>query len=130
MFTTIWIQVMATKVYTSAEFKRERDNFLSLIKNMEKADTKKWLDEVKETLFRSKEWTRDYDVLVKLNSRDRAGDERKDEYSRLEAVIEKHQGLIPRVLETQVKSEVSAEFSLSTNTNVAAANKLKCSSAK
>merc|ERR1711936_907839 len=56
---------------------------------MEKADTKKWLDEVKETLFR-----------------DRAGDERKDEYSRLEAVIEKHQGLIPRVLETQVKSEV------------------------
>ena len=43
---------MATKVYTSAEFKRERDNFLSLIKNMEKADTKKWLDEVKETLFR------------------------------------------------------------------------------
>jgi len=82
-------KVMATKVYTSAEFKRERDNFLSLIKNMEKTDTKKWLDEVKETLFR-----------------DRAGDERKDEYSRLEAVIEKHQGLIPRVMETQVKSEV------------------------
>merc|ERR1712233_90498 len=74
-------KVMATKAYTSAEFKRERDNFLSLIKNMEKADTKKWLDEVKETLFR-----------------DRAGDERKDEYTRLEAVIEKHQGLIPRVL--------------------------------
>jgi len=82
-------KVMATKVYTSAEFKRERDNFLSLIKNMEKADTKKWLDEVKETLFR-----------------DRAGDERKDEYTRLEAVIEKHHNLIPRVTETQVKSEV------------------------
>ena len=59
MVTTIWIQVMATKVYTSAEFKRERDNFLSLIKNMEKADTKKWLDEVKETLFRSKLLTKD-----------------------------------------------------------------------
>jgi len=82
-------KVMATKVYTSAEFKRERDNFLSLIKNMEKSDTKKWLDEVKETLFR-----------------DRAGDERKDEYTRLEAVIEKHIALIPRVQETQVKSEV------------------------
>ena len=65
-----------------------------------------------------------------MNSRDRAGDERKDEYSRLEAVIEKHQGLIPRVLETQVKSEVSADLSLSTTTTVAAANKLKCSSAK
>ena len=44
-----------------------------------------------------------------MNSRDRAGDERKDEYTRLEAVIEKHQGLIPRVLETQVKSEVSGK---------------------
>ena len=39
-------KVMATKVYTSAEFKRERDNFLSLIKNLEKSETKKWLDEV------------------------------------------------------------------------------------
>jgi len=82
-------KVMATKVYTSAEFKRERDNFLSLIKNMEKVDTKKWLEEVKETLFR-----------------DRNQDERKDEYARLEAVIEKHQKLMPRVTETQVKSEV------------------------
>ena len=82
-------KVMATKVYTSAEFKRERDNFLSLIKNLEKSDTKKWLDEVKETLFK-----------------DRAGDERKEEHQRLEAVIERHQTLIPRVHETQVKSEV------------------------
>ena len=83
-------KVMATKVYTSAEFKRERDNFLSLIKNLEKGETKKWLDEVKETLFK-----------------DRAGDERKEEHQRLEAVIERHQTLIPRVHETQVKSEVS-----------------------
>ena len=82
-------KVMATKVYTSAEFKRERDNFLSLIKNLEKSETKKWLDEVKETLFK-----------------DRAGDERKEEHQRLEAVIERHQTLIPRVHETQVKSEV------------------------
>ena len=56
---------------------------------MEKSDTKKWLDEVKETLFK-----------------DRAGDERKEEHSRLEAVIERHITLIPRVSETQVKSEV------------------------
>ena len=86
-------KVMATKVYTSAEFKRERDNFLSLIKNLEKGETKKWLDEVKETLFK-----------------DRAGDERKEEHQRLEAVIERHQTLIPRVHETQVKSEVSLQI--------------------
>ena len=54
------------------------------------------------------------EVSIFLNFRDRAGDERKDEYTRLEAVIEKHQGLIPRVLETQVKSEVSQYF-LKTN---------------
>ena len=89
-------KVMATKVYTSAEFKRERDNFLSLIKNLEKSDTKKWLDEVKETLFK-----------------DRAGDERKEEHQRLEAVIERHQTLIPRVHETQVKSEVRIDNSAS-----------------
>jgi hypothetical protein len=33
-------------VYTSGEFKRERDNFLSLCKNLERADTKRWLSEV------------------------------------------------------------------------------------
>ena len=38
--------------------------------------------------------------------KDRAGDERKEEHQRLEAVIERHQTLIPRVHETQVKSEV------------------------
>ena len=87
---------MATKVYTSNEFKRERDNFTSLCKvglkytylqnkdkkynymklevwflkpwnqwyeiqfceifthlqNLERADTKKWLNEVMEVLFR------------------------------------------------------------------------------
>ena len=80
-------------VYISSEFKRERDNFLSLIKNLEKSETKKWLDEVKETLFK-----------------DRAGDERKEEHQRLEAVIERHQSLIPRVHETQVKSEVRYIF--------------------
>ena len=89
-------KVMATKVYTSAEFKRERDNFLSLIKNLEKSETKKWLDEVKETLFK-----------------DRAGDERKEEHQRLEAVIERHQTLIPRVHETQVKSEVGNNLNFS-----------------
>ncbi len=42
----LFSKVMATKVYTSAEFKRERDNFLSLCKNLERAETKKWLSEV------------------------------------------------------------------------------------
>jgi len=82
-------KVMATKVYTSAEFKRERDNFLSLCKNLERAETKKWLSEVMEVLFR-----------------DRNNEEKKDENKRFELVIERHFALVPRVKETQVKSEV------------------------
>ena len=44
--------------------------------------------------------------------KDRAGDERKEEHQRLEAVIERHQTLIPRVHETQVKSEVRLGYIL------------------
>ncbi|XP_023337940.1 uncharacterized protein LOC111708713 [Eurytemora carolleeae] len=82
-------KVMATKVYTSAEFKRERDNFLSLCKNLERAETKKWLSEVMDVLFR-----------------DRNNEEKKEENKRFEVVIERHLSLVPRVKETQVKSEV------------------------
>jgi len=82
-------KVMANKVYTSAEFRRERDNFLSLCKNLEKSETRKWMAEVKETLFR-----------------DRNVDERKEEHMRLEQVVERHQALIPKVKETQLNSEV------------------------
>ena len=35
-------KVCASKVYTSAEFKREKDNFQSLCKNLERAETKKY----------------------------------------------------------------------------------------
>ena len=34
-------KVCASKVYTSAEFKREKDNFQSLCKTLERAETKK-----------------------------------------------------------------------------------------
>ena len=62
-------RIMADKVYTSAEFKREKDNFhviifcirwlqfysdclQSLCKNLERAETKKWLTETLETLMK------------------------------------------------------------------------------
>ena len=38
--------------------------------------------------------------------RDRNNEEKKDENKRFEVVIERHLGLVPRVKETQVKSEV------------------------
>ena len=35
------LRVCASKVYTSAEFKREKDNFQSLCKNLERTETKR-----------------------------------------------------------------------------------------
>merc|ERR1711884_852396 len=68
-------KVCASKVYTSAEFKREKDNFQSLCKNLE--------------------------TLMK----ERAADEQKAESQKLKQVMERHKALIPKIQETLVKTE-------------------------
>merc|ERR1712193_543362 len=81
-------KVCASKVYTSAEFKREKDNFQSLCKNLERAETKRWLTETLETLMK-----------------ERAADEQKAESAKLKSVMERHKALIPKIQETLVKTE-------------------------
>jgi len=81
-------KVCASKVYTSAEFKREKDNFHSLCKNLERAETKKWLNETLETLMK-----------------ERAVDEQKEEQKKLKLIIERHKGMLPKIQETLVKTE-------------------------
>jgi len=81
-------KVCASKVYTSAEFKREKDNFQSLCKNLERTETKRWLTETLETLMK-----------------ERAADEQKAESSKLKQVMERHKALIPKIQETLVKTE-------------------------
>merc|ERR1712055_545829 len=81
-------KVCASKVYTSAEFKREKDNFQSLCKNLERAETKKWLNETLETLMK-----------------ERAVDEQKEEQKKLKLIIERHKGMLPKIQETLVKTE-------------------------
>ena len=89
-------------MYTSAEFKREKDNFQSLCKNLERTETKRWLTETLETLMK-----------------ERAADEQKAESSKLKQVrrvflgkldcflqvMERHKSLIPKIQETLVKTE-------------------------
>jgi len=82
-------RIMADKVYTSAEFKRERDNFHALCKDLERAEVKKWLQQILEILMA-----------------ERGKDERTKQGSKLEAVIKKHEDLIPTVLKTQVKVDL------------------------
>jgi len=78
-------RIMADKVYTSAEFKRERDTFNSLCKDLERTEVKKWLAQILEILMA-----------------ERAKDQKKTEGDRLENLIKKHEELIPTVQKTSV----------------------------
>merc|ERR1712141_811872 len=76
---------MADKVYTSSEFKRERDTFNSLCKDLERTEVKKWLAQILEILMA-----------------ERAKDQRKNEHDKLDQLIKKHEELIPNVQKTSV----------------------------
>merc|ERR1711863_135669 len=78
-------RIMADKVYTSSEFKRERDTFNSLCKDLERAEVRKWLQQILEILMA-----------------ERAKDLRAKEQKLLEDLIKKHEELIPTVSKTQV----------------------------
>merc|ERR1712020_666052 len=78
-------RIMADKVYTSAEFKRERDTFNSLCKDLERTEVKKWLAQILEILMA-----------------ERAKDQKKNEGDKLDALIQKHEELIPNVQKTAV----------------------------
>jgi len=82
-------RIMADKVYTSAEFKRERDNFHALCKDLERAEVKKWLQQILEILMA-----------------ERGKEERSEQTSKLDALIKKHEELIPTVLKTQIKVDL------------------------
>merc|ERR1719288_332174 len=82
-------RIMADRVYTSAEFKRERDNFHALCKDLERADIKKWLKQILEILMA-----------------ERSKDEKSMQASKLEALIQKHEDLIPTVSKTAVKVDL------------------------
>merc|ERR1712212_354280 len=78
-------RIMADKVYTSSEFKRERDTFNSLCKDLERTEVKKWLAQILEILMA-----------------ERAKDQKKTEGDKLDALIQKHEELIPNVQKTAV----------------------------
>merc|ERR1711953_883632 len=78
-------RIMADKVYTSSEFKRERDTFNSLCKDLERAEVRKWLAQILEILMA-----------------ERAKDQRTTEFGKLDTLIKKHEELIPNVQKTSV----------------------------
>merc|ERR1712042_132988 len=82
-------RIMADKVYTSSEFKRERDTFNSLCKDLERTEVKKWLAQILEILMA-----------------ERAKHQKKAEGDKLDTIIKKHEELIPTIHKTQVKVDL------------------------
>merc|ERR1719419_1410117 len=78
-------RIMADKVYTSAEFKRERDNFQALCKDLERTEVKKWLNQILEILMA-----------------ERAKTQQETEHNKLNELMKKHEELIPTVQKTQI----------------------------
>merc|ERR1712066_266496 len=78
-------RIMADKVYTSSEFKRERDTFNSLCKDLERAEVRKWLQQILE-----------------IPMAERAKDQKNTEFGKLDTLIKKHEELIPNVQKTAV----------------------------
>jgi len=78
-------RIMADKVYTSAEFKRERDTFHALCKDLERTEVKKWLNQILEILMA-----------------ERAKSQQETENEKLAVLIQKHEQLIPTVQKTAV----------------------------
>merc|ERR1712048_458646 len=78
-------RIMADKVYTSSEFKREGDTFNSLCKDLERAEVRKWLSQILEILMA-----------------ERAKEQRNTEFGKMGTLIKKHEELIPNVQKTAV----------------------------
>merc|ERR1712080_761788 len=78
-------RIMADKVYTSAEFKRERDNFHALCKDLERTEVKKWLNQILE-----------------IPMAERAKSQQETEHGKLEVLIQKHEEPIPTVQKTSL----------------------------
>ena len=80
------------------------DFFQSLCKNLERTESKKWLNETLEILMKvMNEFIISF--VTPFTWQERAPDEQKEESKKLKAIIERHKNLIPKVQETLVKTE-------------------------
>jgi len=81
-------EVLADKIYTSNDFRKVKDNFANLAKNLENSEVKDWLQSTKETLMG-----------------DSGGKSKSDEDSKLGSVLGRFDKLGPKVAETKQACE-------------------------
>jgi len=89
-------KVMADTQYTAKEFKIIKDTFTSLCRDLEKENTKSWLDMMLEKLS-----SHSNEGEQGLSSRDKGMKEQ--EKKKLEIMIERHNGLMAPTMEAQSK---------------------------
>jgi len=77
--------VLADKIYTSNEFKKVKETFVSLSKNLEHSEVKDWLESTKETLMG-----------------DQSSKSKGEENDKLTQVLGRFDKLVPKVSETKL----------------------------
>jgi len=95
-------KVMANTQYTAKEFKIIKDTFTSLCRDLEKENTKQWLDMMLEKLSAHSNENED-----NVSGRDKAL--KMQEKKKLEAMIERHKALMEPTREAQSKVEHYSE---------------------
>jgi len=79
-------EIHADKIYTSKEFKKIRDNFTNIAKNLERAEVREWLNSTKEMMMEGR--------------KDSAED------AKLSALVDRFSSLIPSVNETKTLTDM------------------------
>lgn len=95
-------KVMANTQYTAKEFKIIKDTFTSLCRDLEKEGTKSWLDMMLDKLSSPHEGTEE-----NLSTRDK--NLKAQEKKKLEAMVERHDGLVGPTMEAQSKVQHYSE---------------------
>jgi len=78
-------EVHADKIYTSNEFKKVKETFTGIAKNLEQSEVKDWLMETKETLMG-----------------DRDAKAQAEENEKLGGVLKRFDALLPRIADTKL----------------------------
>lgn len=76
--------VLADKIYTSAEFKKVKETFTSLAKHLEQPEVKDWLSGTKDTLMGEK-----------------SGKEKDEEAKKLTMILQRFDDMVPKIAETK-----------------------------
>jgi len=94
-------QVNADQIYTSKQFKRIKDNFTGIVKNLERKEVRDWLNETRNILTEEKKMAAQAEADgVPLPKRGSSGDDN------LAKIFARFESLTPRVNETKLVTDM------------------------